>query len=108
MTRQEHLKFCKTCTNREMDLKIGLICKLTGKIADFENECPSYNEDEKALQTINNETEFVSDEITSRISESTLEKLKAEQNLPAALFAGVFIGVLAAFGWAAITVITEY
>jgi len=36
MTRQEHLKFCKVCTNRDMDIKIGLICKLTGEIEAFE------------------------------------------------------------------------
>lgn len=108
MTRQEHLKFCKTCTNRDMDLKVGLICKLSGKIADFDGECPSYNEDEHAIKTLDDEVEMVSDEISQRVSNSTLEKLKSEQNLPAAIFAGIFIGVLAAFGWAAITVITEF
>ena len=107
MTRQEHLKFCKTCVNRKMDLKSGLICQLTGTIADFEKECSSYEKDEQAIKNIDDEVEMVNEEITSRISESTLEKLKSEQNLAAAIFAGIFIGVLAAFGWAAITVATE-
>ena len=108
MTRQEHLKFCKTCVNRQMDLKAGLVCQLTGKIADFEGVCPSYEKDEKAVVTIDDDVEMVSDEITTRVSESTLEKLRAEQNLPAAIFAGIFIGVVAAFGWAAITIATGW
>lgn len=106
MTRHEHLKFCKTCTNREMDLKLGLVCKLTGRIANFEGECESYNHDETAVAKMDDEVEMVSSEITSKISESTLEKLKSEQSLPAAIFAGIFIGVLAAIAWAAITVST--
>ncbi|WP_232817857.1 hypothetical protein [Winogradskyella tangerina] len=108
MTRQEHLKFCKTCVNRKMDLKAGLLCQLTGRIADFEDECPSYQKDEKAIVAMDDEVEMVRDEITSRVSDATLEKLKSEQNLPAAIFAGIFIGVLAGFGWAAITVATGW
>jgi len=107
MTRQEHLKFCKTCTNRDMDLKVGLICKLTGRIADFEGECESYNLDQAAVANINDEVELEGSEITNQISEQTLEKLKSEQSLPAAIFAGIFIGVIAAIAWAAITVATN-
>jgi len=107
MTRQEHLKFCKTCTNRDMDLKVGLICKLTGSIADFENECESYNKDEVAIEKMNDDVEMEGSEITERISDKTLEKLKSEQSLPAAIYAGVFIGILAAIAWAAITVATN-
>ena len=108
MTRQEHLRFCKTCVNREMDLKVGLICKLTGKIADFEGECPSYQEDEQALKTMDNDVEMVRNEITGRISKATLDKLKSEQSLPAAIFAGIFVGILAAMAWAFFTVSTGY
>jgi hypothetical protein len=90
-----------------MDLKAGLICKLTGKIADFENECESYNKDEAAISSMNDDVEMEGSEITSQISSETLEKLRAEQSLPAAIFSGIFIGILAAIAWAMITVTTN-
>ncbi len=45
MTREEHLKFCKFCENRKFDKMQGIICGLTDKPADFEEECSSYLED---------------------------------------------------------------
>lgn len=107
MTRQEHLKFCKVCVNKDLNLKKGIICKLTDEIADFENECESYVLDEAELAKMDNEVEMVSTEINSRISKSTLDKLKSEQNLSAAIFSGILIGILAACGWAAITIATN-
>lgn len=50
MTRVERLAFCKTCANRKLDIKVGLICSLTGKVADFEKDCPDYNKDEKVAK----------------------------------------------------------
>ena len=49
MTRKEHLAFCQICKNREMNMQQGLICKLTGTIANFETNCPEYlvDDDEK-------------------------------------------------------------
>ena len=41
MIREQHLKFCKKCVNRRLDMKVGLLCNLTGEMADFENECKS-------------------------------------------------------------------
>ena len=41
------LKFCKVCRNREVDLKRGMICKLTGEYADFSENCPNYDYDEQ-------------------------------------------------------------
>ncbi|BAO76940.1 hypothetical protein [Winogradskyella sp. PG-2] len=90
-----------------MDLKLGLICKLTGNIADFEDECKSYNHDKVAIAKMNDDIEMEGSEITAQISNETLEKLKSEQSLPAAIFAGIFIGFLAAITWAAITVATN-
>jgi hypothetical protein len=45
MDREKHLKFCKQCTHRKMNFKVGLICGLTDKIADFEIACASFEED---------------------------------------------------------------
>ena len=47
MIRDEMLKFCKVCRNREVDLKRGMICKLTGEYADFSENCPNYDYDEQ-------------------------------------------------------------
>ena len=53
MTREERLVFCKTCNNRKLDMKVGLICSLNGKMADFEGECPDYDEDEEIAKQEN-------------------------------------------------------
>jgi amino acid transporter len=50
MTRDEQLKFCKKCTNRKMDMKLGLLCSLTGEKADFEGECPNFHLDEQVVK----------------------------------------------------------
>lgn len=47
MIRDEMLKFCKVCRNREVDLKRGMICKLTREYADFSENCPNYDYDEQ-------------------------------------------------------------
>jgi hypothetical protein len=45
MTRTEHLKFCKFCTKKDFDRSKGVICTLTGDIADFIDNCPDYVQD---------------------------------------------------------------
>ncbi|MEC8831353.1 MAG: DUF4328 domain-containing protein, partial [Bacteroidota bacterium] len=45
MTREERLVSCKQCKNRQLDFNKGLLCKLTGKEADFEGECPDFEHD---------------------------------------------------------------
>ena len=45
MTREQHLKFCEICVNRRLDLQRGLVCKLTDDLADFEENCPDYQND---------------------------------------------------------------
>ena len=47
MTREERLKICKACTNRRLDMKIGLVCSLTGEMATFETDCPDFSRDVK-------------------------------------------------------------
>lgn len=44
MTREERLKFCKICVNKGFDRNQGIICKLTGSIAEFEESCSSFLE----------------------------------------------------------------
>lgn len=47
MTLVERLNFCKICTNRKVDLKIGLVCNLTNEKPVFENNCEFFIIDEK-------------------------------------------------------------
>ena len=42
LTRNEHLQYCKECRHQKFDVKQGLICKLTGTIADFDPVCPNF------------------------------------------------------------------
>lgn len=49
MNREDQLAFCKVCRNRELDLKQGLVCKLTKQPADFEGECPNFDKDIEAV-----------------------------------------------------------
>lgn len=42
MTRQEHLRFCKVCIHQKKDLNAGIVCDLTGNLANFDGECTSF------------------------------------------------------------------
>ncbi|TCK64861.1 hypothetical protein DFQ05_2600 [Winogradskyella wandonensis] len=90
-----------------MDMKVGIVCKLTNSIADFEDECKDYTIDNDAVASINNEDTLEHTEVLGKISNEHLEKFRAEQNLKAGIFASILVGVIAALGWAAITVMTE-
>ncbi|MBO0323654.1 hypothetical protein J0X14_15195 [Muricauda sp. CAU 1633] len=50
MTLEERLDFCKICTNRKTDFKIGLVCSLTNHKPDFEDECEFFIKDEKEAE----------------------------------------------------------
>ncbi len=52
--RKFHLSFCRTCKNRRLNLKNGIICGLTEKIADFENNCSDYEHDQVELENLKN------------------------------------------------------
>ncbi len=48
MDREYRLKYCRECQNRAFDLQHGVICKVSGKPADFDSTCPDYKLDEWA------------------------------------------------------------
>ncbi len=45
MNREEQLQFCRICKNQKFDMKQGIICGLRNAVADFEDTCPSFDED---------------------------------------------------------------
>ncbi|HRG07061.1 MAG TPA: RDD family protein [Cyclobacteriaceae bacterium] len=58
MTRDQQLMYCKVCTNRSFDAQLGIICKLTGRQADFVNACPSFSAEATAVVPSDNPYEF--------------------------------------------------
>jgi|GEM_PF-5450583 len=50
MERSEQLKWCESCKLRKPTLELGLICSVTGRIAEFEKTCPVFEIDTKAFQ----------------------------------------------------------
>lgn len=51
MTREEHLRFCKICIHRKKDLNVGIVCGLTDRIAVFQEECATFQQNTKLKQT---------------------------------------------------------
>lgn len=49
MTREERLKYCSVCKNRQMDINKGIICSLTNSQATFDENCSNYVADEIAV-----------------------------------------------------------
>ncbi len=45
MTRDEQLEFCKVCKNQKFDARIGIICSITDRVADFTESCKNFEED---------------------------------------------------------------
>ncbi|MFI1771505.1 hypothetical protein [Thalassobellus citreus] len=108
MTREAHLKFCKQCTKRELDMKIGLICSETKEIANFEGECKSFELDKEVVEKIDDTEVVEHGHVLQNLSERDIDKFKAEQDYPKALIVGLIVGIAGGLLWAAITVATEY
>ncbi|WP_178983667.1 hypothetical protein [Winogradskyella helgolandensis] len=72
MNRDYHLSFCKVCTKRKRNLENGIICSLTNKIADFKDNCPSYDFDKLEFQ--NYEKRF-QNEVSDNYTTKGIEKL---------------------------------
>jgi len=100
MEREEHLKFCRKCLNRGMDLKQGLICSLTGQLANFSNECPYFDLDENVvIEPLDDYSRISKDEYFSKLSSEKYEQLKLAQNFPAGTLAATIIGISFAILW---------
>ena len=49
LTQHERLAFCKVCTNRSFDSKVGITCGLTKRPPNFVDTCVDYKEDERQI-----------------------------------------------------------
>lgn len=109
MTRDEQIVFCRKCLNRKMDPKQGYICNLTGEKATFESECANYMVDESVKDRVPDNVEALQPhEIQGQLSKDTLDKLRKDQKLIPAISAGFIVGIIGAFIWGYITVLTQY
>ncbi|MFI8606354.1 hypothetical protein ACIGCP_17945 [Cellulophaga baltica] len=108
MTREEQLVFCKKCTNRTLDMQQGMLCNLTGLKADFAPTCLNYTLDISIEERLNDDKHLQREDMITLVSDENLAKIKAEQNLPAAIFGGICAGILGALLWAVITTATGY
>ena len=111
MTRDEHLEWCKKCTNQKLDLQKGIVCGLTDEIADFEEHCKDFNLDETIKETPAVEVPedgIGAHEAIEHVSSETLEKLRSEQQLIPGIIAGAVAAIGGGLLWAVITVATGY
>ena len=108
MTREQHLKFCKKCVKRELDMKIGLVCNLTRNIADFNNECKSFELDATVIEKIDNTEAVEHNDVLDKLSEQNIEKFKLEQDYNKALLTGIIVGIVGAVLWGVITVVSGF
>ena len=107
MNRSEQLAFCRKCTKRQMDLKEGLICSLSGARASFESECVEFTLDDTVKEIVPQQgTPYQN--LVNRLPNEVFEKLRFEQNLPMALITGIAVGIFGAILWSMITLATEH
>ena len=90
-----------------MDPQQGLICTLTEKIADFSGDCKDFILDASVKEEVVTE-ERSAVEIIAELPEEIKEKLRLHQHLLFAIIGGLFVSVICALVWAAITVSTKY
>jgi hypothetical protein len=89
-------------------MKVGLLCNLTGEMADFENECKSFKLDESVIEKIDDTEAVEHTDVLNKLSDKNLEKFKSEQQFPKAIITGIIVGIVGALLWGAITVTTGF
>lgn len=52
MELKERLEYCKICSNKLLDLKVGLTCSLTNEKPTFENKCQDFLEDKEESKRV--------------------------------------------------------
>lgn len=107
MTREEHLQFCNKCTNRQMNLQKGLICKLTNEKADFEGSCENFERD-ASVQEVTKPEVLDNTELLAALPVDLKSRLIPHQNLVYAVVGGFFLSIIGALLWAVITVAIQY
>ena len=108
MTRDQHLEFCRRCTNREFNPQLGVICGLTKKIADFENNCENFQVDESVKVEAPVAEPLAGYQVVGDLSKDVKDKLRVQQDLVYAIIGGLSAAIVSALIWALITVSIKY
>lgn len=108
MTRDQHLEFCKRCLNREFNPQLGIVCGLTKRIADFENNCDHFSKDESVKEEIVQQESIPAYQVVGKLPGDLKDKLRTQQDLVYAIVGGVSAAIVGALIWALITVSTKY
>ncbi len=111
MNINEHYKFCKQCTHRQLDLKTGLQCDLTNKKPDFNNTCPTFQLDPAVSVFTDSGGNLSHDEIVDRIVNekyyNSYDRILKNENFPRAVITGVIAAIFCAALWALVTIATQ-
>lgn len=94
-----------------MDRQKGLVCKLTGEKAQFENTCEDFQLDESVKEEEINEQYEQKPSVTeliAKLSKEDKEILSQHQDPVYALVGGFFLAIIGALLWALVTVATGY
>jgi len=72
MNRAHRLQYCKICNNQKMDLKKGLVCRLTNEQATFETTCPDFLKDDIKAEKVKQEAIYrTQNEATEIVKENS-------------------------------------
>ena len=97
LTRAQQVNFCKQCTKRQFDLDQGLICGLTGQVADFDKHCPDYEQDRTVKPKKKSPIYYSINELKDYLQPEERKKLMSQQRFPLALLAGLVVVGLVTF-----------
>jgi len=109
MTREEQVAFCRKCTNRKFDPEQGIICRLTDKKADFQDECPDFIQDEYVKEKRHEpQRQLEGAEMIEQLSDESVDALRQYQDFSSAIIGGLLLTLIGAVLWASISMMTGY
>jgi hypothetical protein len=77
VNREYHLSFCEICTNKKSNFEQGLICSVTNKIADFKDNCSSFDLDKSEFRKYKKRFE---DEVNDKYATNSFESFFSESS----------------------------
>lgn len=95
-------KYCRNCASRNFVSGMGLVCKRTNSLPQFEEECEHYQHDEKLAAIAPTPSPELTEGVWSR------EQLLAQENLPKGLLYAGAACLVGAAAWGLVSVSTGY
>lgn len=112
LTRNQQLEFCERCLHRKLSLQRGLLCGLTQEPAAFTDSCPDYQEDAAVPPRREEESAPIPGWMQGgkkrELADDYRSLYLAYERFDLAMLGGFFAAVLAAFLWAATSLLFEY